>query len=213
VTAAGFGRFLIDVFEEWVRHDVGQVYVQMFDVALANWHGEPPSLCVHSQTCGSALALEHTGDVYSCDHFVEPHHLLGNISDKPLLTLVNLPQQRKFGQDKHDSLPRYCRECDVRFACHGGCPKDRFLDTPDGEPGLNYLCAGFQTFFRHIDQPMRAMSALLGQGRPPAEVAAAYAGEDARRARNDPCTCGSGRKWKRCHGTDIAADSIRPSRT
>ncbi len=156
VTADGFGRFLIDVFEEWVRHDVGRVYVQMFDVALANWHGEPPSLCVHSQTCGNALALEHTGDVYSCDHFVEPNHLLGNINDKSLLTLVNLPQQRRFGQDKHDSLPRYCRECDVRFACHGGCPKDRFLDTPDGEPGLNYLCAGFQAFFRHIDWSMRA---------------------------------------------------------
>ncbi len=121
VTPEGFGRFLIDVFEEWVRRDVGRVYVQMFDVALANWHGEPPSLCVHSKTCGNALALEHTGDVYSCDHFVKPNHLLGNISDKSLLTLVNPPQQRRFGQDKHDSLPRYCRECDVRFACHGGC--------------------------------------------------------------------------------------------
>jgi uncharacterized protein len=213
VTPEGFGRFLIDVFEEWVRRDVGRVYVQMFDVALANWHGEPPSLCVHSETCGNALALEHTGDVYSCDHFVEPNHLLGNISDKSLLTLVNLPQQRRFGQDKHDSLPRYCRECDVRFACHGGCPKDRFLETHDGEPGLNYLCAGFQAFFRHIDRPMRLMSALLGQGQAPADVMAAYAGEDAQRARNDPCTCGSGRKWKRCHGTNIAADSIRPTRT
>ena len=163
VTPEGYGRFLIDVFEEWVRRDVGRVYVQMFDVALANWHGEPPSLCVHSQTCGSALALEHTGDVYSCDHFVEPNHLLGNIGDRSLLTLVNLPQQRRFGQDKHDTLPRYCRECDVRFACHGGCPKDRFRETPDGEPGLNYLCAGFQAFFRHIDGPMRFMSAQLRQ--------------------------------------------------
>ena len=191
VTAVGFGRFLIDVFEEWVRHDVGRVYVQMFDVALANWHGEPPSLCVHSRTCGNALALEHTGDVYSCDHFVEPNHLLGNINDKSLLTLVNLPQQRRFGQDKHDTLPRYCRECDVRFACHGGCPKDRFLDTPDGEPGLNYLCAGFQAFFRHIDWSMRHMSAQLRTGRAPADIMAVYSRysrADAKRGRNDPCT-------------------------
>ena len=208
VTAEQYGVFLIDVFEDWVRHDVGRVFVQMFDVALANWHGEPPSLCVHSRTCGNALALEHTGDVYSCDHFVEPNHLLGNINDKSLLTLVNLPQQRRFGQDKHDSLPRYCRECDVRFACHGGCPKDRFLDTSDGEPGLNYLCAGFQAFFRHIDWSMRHMSAQLRQGRAPADIMAVYSREDAKRARNGPCTCGNGRKWKRCHGTDVAADEI-----
>ena len=207
VTPEAFGRFLIDVFEEWVRRDVGRIYVQMFDVALANWHGEPPSLCVHSETCGNALALEHSGDVYSCDHFVEPNHLLGNIRDKSLLTLVNLPQQRRFGQDKLDSLPRYCRECDVRFACHGGCPKDRFHETPDGEPGLNYLCAGYQAFFRHIDRPMRVMSTLLRDGQSPAQVMAAYAREDANRARNDPCPCGGGRKWKRCHGTEIAADA------
>jgi uncharacterized protein len=150
----------------------------------------------------------HTGDVYSCDHFVEPHHLLGNINDKSLPILVNLRQQPKFGQDKHDTLPRYCRECDVRFACHGGCPKDRFLDTSDGEPGLNYLCAGFQAFFRHIDWSMRHMSAQLRQGRAPADIMAVYSREDAKRARNGPCTCGNGRKWKRCHGTDVAADEI-----
>ena len=208
VTAAGFGRFLIDVFEEWVRRDVGRVYVQMFDVALANWHGAPPSLCVHSRTCGTALALEHTGDVYSCDHFVEPNHLLGNINDKSLLTLVNLPQQRRFGQDKHDTLPRYCRDCDVRFACHGGCPKDRFLCTTDGEPGLNYLCAGYQAFFRHIDRAMQYMSGQLRKGSAPADIMTVYAGADAKRARNDQCPCGNGRKWKRCHGTDTVADDI-----
>jgi uncharacterized protein len=212
VTAEGFGRFLIDVFEEWVRRDVGRVYVQMFDAALANWHGEPAGLCVHSKTCGDALALEHTGDVYSCDHFVEPAHLLGNILDKPLLTLVNLPQQRRFGQDKYDSLPGACRGCDVRFACHGGCPKDRFLETDDGEPGLNYLCAGYQGFFRHVDRPMRLMSGQLRAGRPPAAVMALYASEDAKRARNDPCPCGGGRKWKRCHGTDMHADGLQEDR-
>jgi radical SAM protein with 4Fe4S-binding SPASM domain len=129
-TAKQYGRFLIDVFEEWVRRDIGEVYVQMFDVSLANWVGEPPGLCVHSETCGRALALEHTGDVYSCDHFVEPGYKLGNIRELPLVELVALQQQRQFGLDKRDTLPQYCLDCDVRFACHGGCPKDRFITTP-----------------------------------------------------------------------------------
>ena len=159
--AEQYGRFLIDVFEEWVRRDVGEVYVQMFDVALANWVGEPPGLCVHSETCGLALALEHTGDVYSCDHFVEPRYRLGNIKETHLLELVASQQQRQFGLDKRDTLPQYCLDCDVRFACHGGCPKDRFIETPDGDPGLNYLCAGFKAFFHHVDRPMRIMGALL----------------------------------------------------
>src|SRR5262245_29882263 len=200
VTAEQYGRFLIDVFEEWVRHDVGTVYVQMFDVALANWVGEQPSLCVHSETCGLALALEHTGDLYSCDHFVEPKYKLGNIRMTHLLELVDSPQQRRFGLDKRDTLPRYSREYDVRFACHRGCPKDRFIDTPDGEPGLNYLCAGLKAFFHHVDAPMRSMGALLATDRPPAEIMAVYAAGDARRGRNEPCTCNSGRKWKHCHG-------------
>jgi uncharacterized protein len=202
VTPEQYGRFLIDVFEEWVRHDVGEVYVQMFDVALANWVGEPPGLCVHSETCGLALALEHTGDLYSCDHFVEPKHKLGNIRMTHMLDLVDSPQQRQFGLDKRELLPQYCLDCDVRFACHGGCPKDRFIETPDGEPGLNYLCAGFKEFFHHVDGPMRTMGALLAQGRAPAEIVALYQAADARRGRNDPCTCGSGMKWKRCHGAE-----------
>ena len=204
VTADQYGRFLIDVFEEWVRRDVGEVYVQMFDVALANWVGEPPSLCVHSETCGLALALEHTGDVYSCDHFVEPEHKLGNIRMTHLLDLVDSPQQRQFGLDKRETLPQYCLDCDVRFACHGGCPKDRFISTPDGEPGLNVLCAGFKAFFHHVDEPMRTMGALLAEGRAPAEIVDLYAAADARRGRNEPCTCGSGLKWKRCHGAEPA---------
>jgi uncharacterized protein len=200
VTAKQYGRFLIDVFEEWVRRDIGQVYVQMFDVALANWVGEPPGLCIHTEVCGRALALEHTGDVYSCDHFVEPGYKLGNIKELPLVELVALPQQRQFGLDKRDTLPQYCLECDVRFACHGGCPKDRFITTPTGDPGLNYLCAGFKDFFHHVDRPMRIMGQLLAQGRAPSEIVRLYAAEDAERGRNDPCTCGSGRKWKHCHG-------------
>jgi len=200
IAPEGYGRFLIDVFEEWVRRDVGEVFVQMFDVALANWHGEPPSLCVHSETCGLALAIEHTGDLYSCDHFVEPAFKLGNIKDKHMIELITSPQQTKFGRDKRDTLPRFCRECDVRFACHGGCPKDRFTDDPYGEPGLNYLCPSFKAFFHHVDAPMQAMSELLTAGRAPSELVLAYATEDAERGRNDPCTCGSGRTWKNCHG-------------
>ncbi|MGZ4132682.1 MAG: anaerobic sulfatase maturase [Actinomycetota bacterium] len=200
VSPLGYGRFLIDVFEEWVRRDIGEVYVQMFDVALANWYGEPPGLCVHSETCGLALALEHTGDLYSCDHFVEPAYKLGNIRESRMIDLIVLPQQRAFGQAKRDTLPSYCRECDVRFACHGGCPKDRFTTTPGGEPGLHYLCPSYKTFFGHIRPAMDAMCELLRAERAPAELVARYAAEDARRGRNDPCTCGSGRKWKHCHG-------------
>jgi uncharacterized protein len=200
VTAEQYGRFLIDVFEEWVRRDVGEVYVQMFDVALANWVGEPSGLCVHSETCGLALALEHTGDLYSCDHFVEPRYRLGNIRESHMLELVSSQQQRQFGLDKRDTLPQYCLECDVRFACHGGCPKDRFIETPDGEPGLNYLCAGYKAFFHHVDRPMRFMCEQHRAGTAPATITRQYAAADARRGRNDPCTCGSGRKWKHCHG-------------
>lgn len=205
VTAEQYGRFLIDVFEEWVRRDIGEVYVQMFDVALANWVGEAPGLCVHSETCGLALALEHTGDVYSCDHFVEPRYRLGNIKESSLLTLVSSQQQARFGLDKRETLPQYCLDCDVRFACHGGCPKDRFIETPSGHPGLNYLCAGFKAFFHHVDQPMRVMGGFLRDNRAPSEIMALYAAADARRGRNAPCTCGSGLKWKDCHGDQVGA--------
>jgi uncharacterized protein len=169
VTPGKYGRFMVGVFDEWVKRDVGEVFVQSFDSALANWHGEPPSVCVSAPICGTALALEHNGDLYSCDHFVDQEHLLGNIQCKPMVELVNSEKQLRFGLDK-SRLPRYCQNCDVRFACHGGCPKDRFTLTPDGEPGLNYLCAGYKTFFHHVDRPMRMMSQLLRQGRAPSEI-------------------------------------------
>jgi uncharacterized protein len=149
---------------------VGKVFVQMFDTALANWLGVPPALCVHSETCGLALALEHNGDLYSCDHFVEPEHLLGNIADKRMIDLIVSPKQQQFGLNKRDTLPRYCLECDVRFACHGGCPKDRFTDTPEGESGLNYLCPSYKTFFHHVDGPMLEMADLYRSRRPPAQI-------------------------------------------
>jgi uncharacterized protein len=207
VTAEGYGRFLIGVFDEWVRRDVGQVYVQMFDVALGAWVGQPGAVCVFAPTCGNALAIEHNGDLYSCDHFVEPNYLLGNIKDTHMIELVASEAQRKFGQDKLDTLPRYCRECEVRFACHGGCPKNRFIETPDGESGLNYLCAGYKAFFNHVDRPMRIMAEQLRRNRAPAEIVQVLAAEEAQMQaalakanRNDPCPCGSGRKFKHCHG-------------
>ena len=170
VTGQQYGRFLIAVFDEWVRHDVGRVFVQLFDISLGVWLGEPSALCVFAETCGGALALEHNGDLFSCDHFVEPRHRLGNVAETPLADLVSSPQQRQFGLNKRDTLPRYCRECEVRFICNGGCPKDRILTTPDGEPGLNYLCEGFKAFFTHIDRPMKTMADLLRRGRAPAEI-------------------------------------------
>lgn len=169
-----WGAFLIHVFDEWVRRDVGEVFVQLADVALANWYGEPSGLCVHTASCGTALAMEFNGDVYACDHFVEPAYLRGNIADEGLAALVASDAQVRFGNDKWRTLPRCCRECDVRFACHGGCPKDRLAVAPDGEPGLNYLCPGYQAFFRHIDEPMRRMCELLRRGRPPAEIMEEY---------------------------------------
>ncbi|MBL8057250.1 MAG: anaerobic sulfatase maturase [Anaerolineales bacterium] len=170
VTAAQFGRFLINVFDEWARRDVGRVFVQAFDVALAKWLGLPGGLCVHEETCGAALVVEHTGDVYSCDHYVEPHYRLGNLTRTPLRQIVGAGKQKRFGDAKRANLPRCCRKCDVRFACHGGCPKERFIHTPEGEAGLNYLCAGYLEFFRHIDPAMRFMAEELRAGRPAANL-------------------------------------------
>ena len=209
VTAKDYGRFLNAIFDEWVHNDVGSVYVQIFDVSLAAWSGGSPGLCIFMETCGDALALEHNGDLYSCDHFVEPDYLLGNVTEIPMIDLVLSEQQRTFGQNKRETLPRYCRECDVRFICNGGCPKDRIISTPDGEPGLNYLCEGFKAFFHHIDGPMRFMANELRYRRPPANIMAHLKQQDlqvkrdrafAVAGRNDACPCGSGRKFKQCHG-------------
>ncbi|MCL1595761.1 MAG: SPASM domain-containing protein [Actinomycetia bacterium] len=158
------------IFDEWFKTDIGEVYVQMFDVALAAWHGEPGGLCIFSETCGLALAMEHNGDLYSCDHYVEPDFLLGNITETPLSELVGSDKQRAFGEAKRDTLPQFCLDCDVRFACHGGCPRNRFRSAPDGEEGLNYLCPSHKAFFSHVDEPMRAMSSLLHEGRAPSEA-------------------------------------------
>jgi uncharacterized protein len=171
-----WGSFLISVFDEWVRRDVGDVFVQMFDAALGAWSNLPSPMCVFAETCGNALALEHNGDLYSCDHFVEPDHRLGNIRERHMLEMVASSKQRAFGDAKRDTLPGYCRQCDVRFACNGECPRNRFTQTPDGEPGLNFLCAGYKAFFRHIDRPMRIMADLLRRGHPASDVMGLLAG-------------------------------------
>jgi len=207
VTGRRYGDFLKAIFDQWVRRDVGRVFVQIFDVALAAWAGQRPGLCIFEETCGTALALEHNGDLYSCDHFVEPRYYLGNINEDDLITLVGSEQQRQFGLAKRDTLPRYCRECQVRFVCNGGCPKNRVRHTPDEEPGLNYLCEGYKDFFSHIDPIMKSMAAELLAGRSPSNIMLAIAKQDAalkqkfaQAGRNEPCPCGSGRKFKHCHG-------------
>lgn len=194
-----YGDFLIDIFEEWLRHDVGQVYVQLFDVTLEAFFGRH-LLCIHAPTCGNGPALEHNGDLYSCDHFVEPDYLLGNIHKTHMLTLLATPQQRKFGQDKQDTLTRQCQDCKVRHLCNGGCPKDRFSTSRDGEENHNYLCAGLEKFFMHTGPAFTAMARLIQQGHAPAEAMAAVTAEDQRRGPYTLCPCGSGEKFRFCHG-------------
>jgi uncharacterized protein len=216
VESKPYGEFLVTIFDEWIRHDVGKVFVQLFDVALGNWMGLGSSLCVFAETCGTALAIEHNGDLYSCDHYVYPRYRLGNILNQTLGDMVNSPEQVKFGNDKLDSLPRYCRECDVRFACNGECPKHRFIRAPDGEPGLNYLCPAYKRFFKHIDPYMRTMGELLRSGQTAAAIMPLMAAQEQQvrwqsAARNDPCPCGSGKKFKVCCSAKLNGTRLRAS--
>ncbi|MGZ4675109.1 MAG: anaerobic sulfatase maturase [Acidimicrobiia bacterium] len=196
VDPEAWGTFLTTVFDEWVRRDVGTVFVQTFDAALASWYGTSPALCVFAETCGNAVALEHNGDLYSCDHFVDPEHLLGNILQTHMVELLASKPQRAFGDAKRDTLPRQCRDCPVLFACRGECPKNRVATTADGDVGLNHLCAGYLHFFTHVDALMRLMADAIRRGGYADEVMAVLASA----GRNDPCPCGSGRKTKHCHG-------------
>ena len=203
-----FGRFLIRVFDEWVHNDVGRVFVQTFEAAARNWMRLPTSgMCVFEKTCGYGLALEHNGDLYACDHFVEPDFLLGNIKEEHMLGMVGSNEQFKFGQDKYDTLPKYCLECPVLFACNGECPKNRFIETPDGEPGLNYLCAGYKAFFQRIDESMKLLAMLMSSGREASDLMGILAErkealeEEYKLAKKDqPCPCGSHMSYKECHG-------------
>jgi len=212
VGGAQYGQFLVDVFEEWVRRDVGRIYVQLFDVTLEAYFGRH-KLCIHAPTCGNGPALEHNGDLYACDHYVEPRYRLGNIHEQHMLELVASPAQRRFGLDKRDTLTHQCQQCEVRAVCNGGCPKDRFVTSRDGEPGHNYLCEGLYRFFTHTQPAMRLMAGLFSDGRAPAEVTEWMASEDRKRDAYAPCTCGSGRKFRFCHGSrDEAAASTVAAR-
>lgn len=170
VTPEQWGRFLCEIFDEWVRKDVGEMYVQLFDATLANWVGVTPGVCSMARDCGHAAVMEFNGDVYSCDHFVFPEYKLGNIRQKTLVEMMYSPEQMAFGDMKQKSLPQQCRQCEWLFACNGECPKNRFARTPDGERGLNYLCQGYRRFFQHVAPYMDFMKDELNAGRAPANV-------------------------------------------
>lgn len=170
ISPEGWGTLLCTLFDEWVRTDVGQTFVQLFDATLANWAGEAPGICSLSHTCGHAAVMEAGGDVYSCDHFVFPEYRLGNLHTHTLVEMLYSPRQMQFGQAKTTALPRQCLQCRWRFACHGECPRNRFCHTQEGEAGLNYLCKGYRRFFAHCAPYMDFMLQQLRQGLPPANV-------------------------------------------
>jgi uncharacterized protein len=201
-----YGTFLISIFDEWVKHDVGDVFVQIFDATLASWVDYPPAICIFAPTCGTAMIIEHNGDVYSCDHFVDSEHLLGNIMETQIRELVSSSQQFQFGLDKRDNLSKQCIQCDFKFACWGACPKHRFSGSND-EKGLNYLCQDYIMFFNHIKWPIQIMASLFNHGKDPAEIMQIFHDKCDNLSdlfpdvgRNDPCPCGSLLKFKKCHG-------------
>ena len=204
VPPSDYGKFLITIFDEWVRKDVAKYYIQIIDATLANYVGENPGLCVFSETCGDALVMEHNGDLFSCDHYVYPEYFLGNIAETPMVELVISQKQFDFGIEKRNKLPGYCLRCDVRYACHGECPKHRFNKTPDGKPGLNYLCESYKMFFHHVEPYMEYMGRELKNKRAPANIMNWIRNKEQQVVkpvipeRNDPCPCGSGKKFKNC---------------
>ena len=170
VTPQQWGNFLCTIFDDWVRHDVGKTFVEIFDCTLANWMGVLPGICAYSKECGHAGVMEHNGDVYSCDHFVFPEYKLGNIRDQSLIDMLYGEKQQAFSRLKHTSLPRQCKECDMEFACHGECPKNRFEKDKYGEPGLNYLCQGYYQYYSHVAPYMDFMKRELLAQRPPVNI-------------------------------------------
>jgi len=201
VPAEALGNFLCTIFDEWIRQDIEQIKVQIFEEAARTAFGQEHSLCIFRKTCGDVPVVEHNGDFFSCDHFVNREHRLGNIQEAPLVDFLESPAQRAFGQAKWDTLPRYCKACEVLNMCHGGCPKDRILRAPDGEAGLNYLCSGYKRFLTHCQPFVSELSALwrrqsFGQAIPLSQPKAAS--PTLKVSRNDPCPCGSGKKYKKC---------------
>jgi uncharacterized protein len=195
-SAEAFGDFLSAVFDEWLSEDTGRVKVQIFEETISAAFGQEHGLCVFRKTCGDVPVVEHNGDFFPCDHFVDAEHRFGNILETPLVELIEGPAQRAFGQAKLDGLPRFCKACDVLAMCNGGCPKNRLLRTPDGEGGLNYLCQGYKRFFAHC-RPFLAELTSLRRNRQPEARPARTQGAP-KTGRNDPCPCGSGRKYKKC---------------
>jgi len=205
-----WGDFLCAVFDEWMARDIGRIKVQIFEEAARTAFGQEHSLCIFRPECGNIPVLERNGDFYSCDHFVDAEHRLGNIREIPLVELLESPAQRAFGRAKRETLPRCCRECEVLSMCNGGCPKNRFMRTPDGEPGLNYLCAGYRRFFNHCRPWVEEVAAEWRRQEASRAEAAGEFGNRGRRpggpatphrpGRNDPCPCGSGLKYKKCCG-------------
>jgi uncharacterized protein len=194
VPSEAFGAFLCSIFDEWMSQDIGQINIQIFEEAARSALGQEHTLCIFKKTCGDVPVIEHNGDFFACDHFVDKEHHLGNIRETRLVDLIESPTQRAFGKLKWDTLPRYCLECDVLSLCNGGCPKDRILQTIDGEAGLNYLCAGYKRFFAHCRSFLAELTAL----RQPPPRAASRTRAHSGIGRNDPCPCGSGRKYKKC---------------
>ncbi len=198
VPPASWGSFLSSIFDVWVRRDVGRTFVLNFDAVLAGWLGHAGTVCIFGPSCGLGVALEHNGDLYSCDHFVDPGHLLGNILTTPMIELVSSERQRRFGRDKSETLPRQCRECRYLHLCNGECPKNRLIETADGEPGLNYLCEGYRSFFSHTERLMQLMAGLMRYNRPASDVMSLFTGKGppdpvnfTHAGRNDPCPCGA----------------------
>ncbi|MFC2167229.1 anaerobic sulfatase maturase [Acidobacteriota bacterium] len=191
VTAESWGNFLCTIFDKWVTGDIGKIKIQIFEEASRTAFGQDHSLCIFRPVCGDIPVIEHNGDFFSCDHFVEKPFLIGNIMETPLVELIDSPEQKAFGLSKLESLPQYCLDCEVRSLCNGECPKNRFLQTPDGEEGLNYLCAGYKRFFNHCRPFVFQVAAEWKKqaGSDPTQM---------KTGRNDPCPCGSGLKYKKC---------------
>jgi uncharacterized protein len=210
VRPAQYGGFLCTVFDEWMgRSHAGRVFVRDFDVALSLTMGLPSPICVHAERCGRFVAMEHNGDLYSCDHYVDAEYRLGNITERSLVGMVDGPRQDRFGRDKRDRLPRYCMECEFLPLCNGGCPKDRIIAAPDGEAGLNYLCEGYRRFFRHTRPAFVEMATAIRSryltgwqpgGGDGSDGSGSSPGAPREPGRNQPCLCGSGTKFKRCCG-------------
>lgn len=202
ITGEAYGNFLSRVFDDWLYHDFGKINIQFFAEMMLVWSGGTASVCWMAPTCGRVLIVEHDGSVYSCDHFVNPEHRIGELGTSSLSELVNSPAQQRFGNDKRDKLPAVCRSCRWLEVCRGGCPKDRFALAVDGQPGLNYLCGGLRQFYAHAEKPLRKVVERMKQGLTSEAIRAELRKESLSRwkgiGRNDPCPCGSGRKAKNC---------------